>query len=294
MGNNLAALNPQIWAQEFLQNFFANTVMAGLVHRDFENIPAAKGDTINTRKPNTFTANDMGAAITIQDATAANVAVVLNKWKEVSFLLGDKDLTLSIGNLFEIYAQPAMEAIVQQIDGDLLGLYADVAANSVGVAGTDADKALILAARLAMNNKKVPVQGRRLVLSAKDENKLIGLEEFSSAEKIGDNGTAMREASLGRVFGFDTFMDQNVKTTGAAPTSTHNLAFHRNAFALVTRPLAMPVAGSGANVAVVNYKGIGIRVAIAWDINKKQHVVSMDVLYGVKTLDADLAVRLLT
>lgn len=292
MGNNLAALNPQIWAQEFLQNFFNMTVMANLVHRDFEPVLANKGDTVNTRKPSTFVANDMGATIQIQDATATNVQVVLNKWKEVSFLLGDKDLTLSIGDLFQTYALPAMEALVQQIDADLLGLYTDVT-TSVGVAGTDVAKATVLAARLGMNNNKVPMQGRRLVLSAKDDNNLISLPEFSSAEKIGDNGTAMREASLGRIYGFDTFMDQNVKTTGAAPVSTHNVAFHRNAFALVTRPLAMPMAGSGANVAVVNHKGIGIRVAVQWDINKKQHVVSLDVLYGVKTLDDKLAVRVL-
>ncbi len=293
MPNNLVALIPQIWAQESLENLFANMVMANLVHRDFEGEFAAKGDTVNTRRPGTFEAKDMGASIIIQDATSQNVPVKLDKWKEVSFALSDKDLTLAMNDLIPIYVAPAMEAIAQQIDKDLLALYADITA-SVGTAGTDADKALVLAARLALNEAKVPMRDRRLVLAAKDENALVGLPEFSSAEKVGDNGTAMREASLGRIFGLDTFLDQNVITTGATPVSTHNLAFHKNAFALVTRPLAKPVEGTGANVSVVNYKGIGLRVAIAWDINKKQHVVSIDVLYGVKTLDDDLAVRVLT
>lgn len=293
MPNNLVALIPQIWAQESLDNLFANMVMANLVHRDFEGEFASKGETVNTRRPSTFVANDMGAAITIQDATAQNVAVKLDKWKEVSFALSDKDLTLAMSDLIPIYVAPAMEALAQQIDTDLLALYTDITA-SVGTAGTDADKALVLAARGALNEAKAPTRDRRLVLSAKDENALIGLPEFSSAEKVGDNGTAMREASLGRIYALDTFMDQNVITTGSAPVSTHNLAFHKNAFALVTRPLAKPVEGTGANVSVVNYKGIGLRVAIAWDINKKQHIVSIDVLYGVKTLDERLAVRVLS
>lgn len=291
MANNVAALIPQIWAQESLENLYNNIVMAGLVHRDFENIPAAKGNIINTRKPGTFVANDMGSTITVQDATAANVAVTLNKWKEVSFELSDKDLTLAMADLVPIYVAPAMEAIAQQIDKDLLALYADVS-TSVGTAGTDASKATVVAARKALNEQKVPFNNRRLVLSAKDESALIALPEFSSAEKVGDDGTAMREASLGRIFGLDTFLDQNVPLVAGTPNTTYNMAFHRNAFALVTRPLEMPRT-QGVNAAVVNYKGLGLRAMVGYDINKKAHVVSIDILYGVKTLNADLAVKVL-
>lgn len=68
-----------------------------------------------------------------------------------------------------------------------------------------------------------------------------------------------------------------------------NIAFHKNAFALVTRPLAKPM--SATNAEIVNYKGIAIRVTYAWDKDLKSDVVSLDCLWGVKALTPEMAVR---
>ena len=57
------------------------------------------------------------------------------------------------------------------------------------------------------------------------------------------------------------------------------------------RHASAPLAVSpGSNAAVVTYRGISIRVAYDYDIKYKQTVVSLDTLYGVKTLDASRAV----
>lgn len=69
-----------------------------------------------------------------------------------------------------------------------------------------------------------------------------------------------------------------------------NLAFHKNAFALVTAPLEPPM--GGAKGAVVNYKGISCRVVYDYNLLNKRNEVSIDMLYGVKTLDPKLAARL--
>ena len=95
----------------------------------------------------------------------------------------------------------------------------------------------------------------------------------------------LRDASLGaKVYGFDPYMSQNV--TGG--NSEISVAFHRTAFALVMRPLAIPMGAKEA--AVESYKGFGIRVVKDYDVTYKRDVVSLDVLYGVKTLDANRAV----
>lgn len=73
-------------------------------------------------------------------------------------------------------------------------------------------------------------------------------------------------------------------------THTSNLAFHRNAFALVNVPLALPTGSDGY---VTSFEGLSVRVVRDYDITYKKEVISFDVLYGWKTLYPELAARLL-
>lgn len=70
-----------------------------------------------------------------------------------------------------------------------------------------------------------------------------------------------------------------------------NLAFQRDAFALAMAPLAPPM--GGADAAVVNFRGLSIRVVMDYNFNVDKNIVRFDVLYGVKTMFPELAVRLL-
>ncbi len=72
------------------------------------------------------------------------------------------------------------------------------------------------------------------------------------------------------------------------PAGDYNFAFHRNALALVTRPLALPQAGSGANSAVATYNNLGLRVTMQYDIDRDGTVVRLDMLYGTAVLDVNL------
>lgn len=80
--------------------------------------------------------------------------------------------------------------------------------------------------------------------------------------------------------------------TAVIPVASHtaNLAFHPMAFAFVTRPLTAP---AGVESYVTNYNGISLRVVRGYDMQHKREMLSMDVLYGFKTLYPELAVRVL-
>lgn len=82
-----------------------------------------------------------------------------------------------------------------------------------------------------------------------------------------------------------------ITVLGTASTAyPQNMAFHKNAFALVTVPLQMP---DGASFkASENYKGLSIRVIKDYDINSDAEIIRLDILYGVKAIYPDLAVRL--
>jgi hypothetical protein len=69
-----------------------------------------------------------------------------------------------------------------------------------------------------------------------------------------------------------------------------NLGFHKNAFALVTVPLEMP--DGAAFKARETYDGLSMRVIKDYDFTTDTDRIRLDILYGVKAIYPDLAVRL--
>jgi hypothetical protein len=88
-------------------------------------------------------------------------------------------------------------------------------------------------------------------------------------------------------------VDENAVVTGRVASKTENLAFHRNAFALVTAPLSEMGSQLGAKVATVQdpVTGLSLRSRLYYVGNSSEVHVAIDVLYGVKTLDPNLACR---
>ena len=73
-----------------------------------------------------------------------------------------------------------------------------------------------------------------------------------------------------------------------------NLAFHRDALALVTRPLALPDTRAWASWPPWSrHNGIGMRVLMQYDINAGGTVVNCDILAGVAVLNSGLCVPVL-
>ena len=276
-------LTPDIIAREALMVLRNNAVMANLVHRDYsEDFVGAVGDTITVRKPATFVANEYAGSISVQDATETAVPVVMDKHLDVSFAVTAKQMTMDIADFSKQLLVPAMQAFADKVDKLLIALEKDATSRHPHAEGVIAPADLI-AARKFLTENAAPLADRRFVVGATAEADLLGNELFVSAEKIGDNGTALREASLGRKFGMDCYVDQNIaKADGYTPS----IAFHKNAMALVTRPLALPQ--GAAKAAIVNYDGFGLRVVYGYDMNTKTDTISIDMLCGVKLLDDKL------
>ena len=277
-------------ARQAIATLYNSVVMAGLVVRDYDSeFAPGTGSTVNARVPATFVANEFNrnSGITVQDATEAYVPITLDTLLDVSFAVTSEELALDIVDFNAQFLIPAMEAIAQGIDTRLLGLRDDVVASTTWddynpTTNPHPTYALIGAGE-KLDEKAVPLSERRAVISPACKAQ-FGRDPLSnSAEKVGDAGTALREASLDRKHGFDQFMTQNI-------TNNVGVAFHRSAFCLATRTLE-PAPGA-ADASVVNYKGLSLRVTKDYDISKKQTVVSVDTLIGVKTLDPDRAVLL--
>lgn len=285
---------PVIIAQEALGLLANNAVMASRVRRDFEDEVATMGDTVKIPIRGALTVNDKVAnsGVTVQSPTDSNVQIVLNKHKEITFTIEDVARAEARPDYMMGYAQDAATALSEQVDIDLLTLVQSVAAgNRVGTAGTNVTSATVRAARLKGNTLKMPIDGRVLVVSPKDEDSLLGDTGIQNAYAFGEN--VQQDAQLRRLWGFTPLMSQLVTATGVSPTTTWNVAFHQLGIALVTRPLPLAPADMGIRQYVVNKNGVGLRVTVSYDTNLLGLKVTFDVLYGVQVVRPEFVVPVL-
>jgi len=344
----------------------ANLAFAGAVNRNFDDAYKQKGDKVQVRKPSLFSATEFSesAGVTFGEVSEEKVDVSLDTILTVDKKVGSAEMTMNI-NDFEIqYIMPAMKGLAQSIDTHLAGLYKDIP-YTVGAAASTPDAITdVTGCKKILEANKAPRSPRYLVINEDAEAKLLELDAFSGMYKSNDS-TVMREGYLGRKYGFDIAMDQNIAyhtkgtlagspvTTASAGATTiavtaatgsttvikgdliviasnqyvvtasvdlsaagagnigiypalagdvtagaitiigsgvNNLAFHKDAFSLVNRPLEP---ASGQQSATINMNGLSIRVTYGYDMKYKLFMLSWDMLTGFKTLYPELAVRLL-
>ena len=366
-------ITPLIVAREALITLENNMVMGSLVHRAYEQEYQSIGATVRARKPTSFTATAFTSTVGYSTITESSVDILLNQHWDVSWQITSQELSLDVVDFTEQFLEPAGRAIAQAVDATIFSLGASAIAAHYPVSSTPAVSD-IAGLGAVMDVMKVPMGERRLVFHPITEASYISLDAFLNADKRGDGPRALREAELGRVMGFNCYMDQNVNriTTAIDNTSTAvlagtltaagtaagtvlradlggtsevisvgdifkitgydewhvittastlgsgtgllnfspamvnayasgsvvtfqgdhkaNLGFHKNAFALVSAPLAPPI--GGAKAAVVSHNGLSCRVVYGYDQQYKKNNISVDFLCGFKVLDKSLAARL--
>jgi hypothetical protein len=221
MANSIDAFIPEWWAMEALMLLWENTVMAPLVHTDFSDEIAKAGDIVHTRRPAAFVMKRKTDAdnVTDQDATATDVQINLDQHAHVSFVIKDGEESKGLGSLRSTYLEPAIKAIAQGIDEVLLGLKYEFYTNVAGFLGTTVTRGTFLNTGKTLDESLCPVEGRRMIISPQLQADLLNIDAFSEADKLADGGEAVRNASLGRKFGFDILMSQNCRTITASDTT---------------------------------------------------------------------------
>lgn len=85
----------------------------------------------------------------------------------------------------------------------------------------------------------------------------------------------------------------NDESAFPGPAGAINWAFHPNALALVTRPLAPAPQMAGVLSATASYNGVGMRVGMQYSLTAGGTLVNIDMLAGVATLYSEFCVPLL-
>lgn len=294
-------LTPTVIAGRALATLYNQTVFAQLVYRDYDAEFNGKiGDTVTIRTPAVFEGKtfDRTAGIEIQNITEGSATVTLDKIADVSFAITAEEWTLEIDQFDSRILMPAMEAVVQKVDGELAEKLIDLAEGGSGGgtstwSGSKPSSVFTgeTGARAKLSRNKAPTTERYAVLSPEAAGVALTEELIVAADKSGWTD-ALRNGSVGRLFGFDTFETQTLGTGSGDKGQADGVAFHRDAAALVSRTLAQPRGKSADNYAVENYKGLGLRVVSDYDITHKQDVISVDFLYGLAGLRPSFAVQL--
>ncbi len=286
---NLANAIVKMVAVDALPALTGNLVMGNLVNRDFEPTLAQAGDTVNVPIPPTLVANNLaeGGTVQAQNPNLGNAQIVLNTHAEATFQVPDVTKVLAVPDLLKLYMQPAMIALAEKIETDLLNTYAQFTANTpVGTAGSAITEAVIDEAETALFEAKVPArEPKYLVVDANTYSQLRQIARFSEYQTAGDAGLrAIVDGTIGKIKDFFVFRSQFVAKTGSSPVNTHNLAFTKSALGLVMRRLPQPLPGTGAIADYAEMGNFGMRVILSYQPNTLAQQFTVDVLYGVGVL----------
>ena len=287
--SNVANAIVKLVAADALPVLVGNLVMGNLVNRDYEPVLANAGDTVNIPIPPTMVANNIaeGGTVTTQNPNLGNAQIVLNTHAEATFQIPDVTKVLAVPDLLKLYMEPAVAAIAQKIENDLLNLYAGFTTNAaVGSAGVAITEATIDAAETALFLAKIPPSEQKfIVVDAAAYSAWRQIPRFSEFQNCGEAGLrAIVDGTIGKIKDFFVFRSQFVQKTGNAPITTHNLAFTKNALGLVVRRLPQPLPGTGAIAEYAELGNFGMRVVMSYQPNTLAQQFTVDVLYGCGVL----------
>jgi hypothetical protein len=286
---NVANAIAKLVAADALPALMGNLVMGNLVNRDFEPTVAQAGDTVNVPIPPTLVANNIaeGGSVQTQNPNLGNAQIVLNTHVEATFQIPDVTKILAVPDLLKLYMQPAVVALAEKIESDLLGLYASFTANAaVGTGGTALTEAVVDSAETALFAAKVPASAPKyLVVDPNAYSALRQIPRFSEFNTAGEAGLrALVDGAVGKMKDFYIFRSQFVVATGSSPVTTHNIAFSKNALGLVVRRLPQPLPGTGAIAEYAELGNFGMRVTMSYQPNTLAQQFTVDVLYGAGVL----------
>lgn len=290
MANDFTNVLPKLLAQ-MLPALRANSILPRLVNRDFDSVAADPGATINVPLPPVPVISDVTAAITPPanaDHTPSTVAVNLSNWKEGAFYLTDKEQREVMDGYVPRTMAVFMAGLVDAIDLSILTAMDVGAATALGTAGTAplATLALAIDPMTKLNEHKVPMNDRHVVINAAAHANALALSGFSDMQFTGDV-SAMTAGTFGgnSRIGAKWWLDQNI---ASHVNGSNNGAYQTNGTAAIGATSITVDTGSGTGKAgdVITFAGDTNRYVVAADFSSGATTITIN-SPGLKAAQAD-------
>src|SRR6185437_3164079 len=284
---NVAQAIVKFVSADVLPLLMPNFLMGNLVNRNYESVLAQTGDTVNVPIPPILVANNIveSGSVQTQAASLGNAQIVIDTHAESSFAIPDVTKALAFPDLIKAYMSPAIKAIAQKIETDLLSQYPLFTSNAVAGGNTAITEGAIDTAESNLFTAQVPMADERyLVVSTGTYGTIRQLPRFSEFQ-TGVNRNQDSPIQTGevtpRIKGFAVYRSQLVPTSGGI---TMNFAFAKDALALVIRRLPQPMPGTGAIAEYAEMANFGVRVVMSYQPQTLAQQFTVDCLYGVGPL----------
>lgn len=266
------------------------TSLPRTVRQDFSSeFVAGRGRTVDVKKPITAGASreytdanrTARAAIVFDDLAETTVPVTMDVQIYKAVRLPDDWATFTLTSLEQQVLRPSAESVVDGVTAPLMAEFNAVATDaSIPTLDATNIRAVLIAARAVLNARKVPMSDRFVALSPDAEAAALSDELLQKQNESGSDGV-LREATIGRLFGFTIVTDPGL-------TDGLGVAYHRDAFAHVTRPSAPPQ--GAAKSAVASQDGFSLRWIQHYNPLQLEDQSVVDTFVGATTLDAQRAV----
>lgn len=270
---------PELWSLETQRATEAALTMAPLVKR-FDSLVKGRGDTIHVPHISNLTANNKvaNAEVTTQAIQESETTIEIDKWKETSFEIEDIVKVQSNYDLMSEYTNKAGYAIARSVDTDILALYSGLSNPAVGTYGADLGDTELVEAIQALDEANAPIEDRAFVIKPSQKAAIMKLDKFVKADYLGQYNQATpvvrgpnNRYLWGEIYGIPVYYTTQVPSTLASPVETHNILFHKEAFALALQQAPRTQSNYWAK-------------DLAW-------LVTVDVIYGTKVYRPDFGVE---
>jgi hypothetical protein len=263
-----ATFIPEMWSDEVRAAYKQKLVMSGLVKK--MPFTGKKGDTMNVPAPVRGDAHQKveNQAVTVQNQTEGNVAIIVDQHYEFSRLIEDITEVQALDSLRKFYTDDAGYGLARQIDSNIFTLgtglgdgtydatplpadwehskcfFNDSAngktafAEDTAVDGDVFDDAFLRGCIQELDDDDVPMEDRFLVVPPALKNRMLGIDRFNSRDFSKVQGVA--SGQFGEVYGIPVFVSTNVPVIETAAQGAAGLnvdlrgafLFHRDAFIL--------------------------------------------------------------
>ena len=249
---SVSSFIPDIWNANMLLAFRENAIAANLVNREYEG-DARKGNTVKVNTASAVTIYDYTVGAAAGGSTSATARTTaahaidstsadlnINKEKNFDFYVDDIDRAQAAGSM-GVYTTSAGQGLAEDADKYILSQISTAAtlvrtgtgSASTPLAITTGDQAfdVVRDLRKQLNKNHVPVGNRVLVVNAEFEAMLLSAaSKLTNVNEAGEAG-ALRDASLGRLLGFDVYTSENMPEV----TKAACLAWYKPAYAFVSQ-----------------------------------------------------------